>query len=178
MSARFIPANSVTLLAICEKREWRTAISRQHRVTATGTRPAARISLPSVQLKGLTFGPALVKSPDQPFTIGFAARDLSNAKGFDTFVQIVDKLAREGFDDRFVATGDSSRATYGCEQQWVKRKYNDKVAVFTAHLMREYPAAAQVIELPGKLPTTPICAACRISTCSCTRCAMAWRTGG
>lgn len=105
-----------------------------------------------VQLEGLDFGPPLVKTPGQPFTIGFAARDLSNAKGFDTFVQIVDRLVREGFDGRFVALGGSSGATYGYEQQWVERKYKGEVADFTAHLMREYPAAAQVIDLPGKLP--------------------------
>ena len=105
-----------------------------------------------VQLEGLNFGPALVKPPGGPFTIGFAARDLSNAKGFDTFFQIVDRLVREGTDARFVALGDRGGATYGYEQQWVKRKYKDEVPDFCGHLMREYPAAAEVIALPGKLP--------------------------
>ena len=105
-----------------------------------------------VQLEGLDFGPPLVKTPGTPFTIGFTARDLSNAKGFDTFVQIADRLIRQSIEARFVALGESSGATYGYEQQWVQRKYKGEVADFCAHLMREYPAVAQVIDLPGKLP--------------------------
>lgn len=105
-----------------------------------------------VQLEGLNFGPPLVKSTGTPFTIGFAARDLSNAKGFDTFIQIVDRLIHRGVEARFVALGDSSGATYGYEQQWVARKYAGAVPDFCAHLMREYPAVAKVIDLPGKLP--------------------------
>jgi len=114
--------------------------------------PAAVQGNIEVQLEGLDFGPQLAKGPGQPFTVGFAARDLSNAKGFDSFVQIVDRLVRDGFDGRFVALGDSGGATYGYEQQWVKRKYNGEVPDFCTHLMREYTAAAQVIDLPGKLP--------------------------
>lgn len=115
--------------------------------------PAALHGNIEVQLEGLEFGPALRRSQgDQPFTIGFSARDLSSAKGFDTFVAIVDRLVREGFEARFIALGGSNGSTYGYEQQWVQRKYKGEVPDFCAHLMREYPEAARVLELPGKLP--------------------------
>ncbi|WGR60530.1 glycosyltransferase [Paracoccus ferrooxidans] len=114
--------------------------------------PALRGNI-EVQLEGLDFGPAFAPPPGpRPFTIGFSARDLSSAKGFDTFVRIVDRLAREGFDARFIALGGADGSTYGYEQQWVQRRYGGEVADFCTHLMREFPAAAAVLERPGKLP--------------------------
>lgn len=106
-----------------------------------------------VQLEGLEIeadGPAA--SADHPFTIGFSARDLSSAKGFDVYVRLVDRLVREGMTANFVALGGSDGSTYGYEQQWVQRKYGGELADFRDHLLREYPGAADVIEFPGKLP--------------------------
>ena len=87
------------------------------------------------------------------FTVAFAARDLSSAKGFETYMRLVDRLVREGRaqNTRFVAIGGSTAATYGYEQQWVERQYKGELASFKEHLLRIYPAAS-VVEFPGRLP--------------------------
>ena len=111
----------------------------------------------AVQFEGFDIEPPLRKSAgannDQPFTIAFSARDLSSAKGFETYMRLVDRMVREGDagNTRFVAIGDPTAATYGYEQQWVERKYKGEVASFRDHLLRVYPAA-QVVEFPGRLP--------------------------
>jgi glycosyltransferase involved in cell wall biosynthesis len=89
---------------------------------------------------------------DAPFTIGFAARDLSNAKGIDVYVRLVDRLLAEGVQAHFVALGDAEAVTYGYEAQWVQRKYAGAVKSFRDHLLRVYPRAAAAIAFPGKLP--------------------------
>lgn len=116
--------------------------------------PPALQSNIEVQLEGIFIGDAVIptRNGGDDFTIGFAARDLSSAKGFDTYVRLVDRLAGQGVKARFVALGGSDGSTYGYEQQWVQRHYNGQVASFRDHLMREYPRAAQVIDYPGKLP--------------------------
>lgn len=97
--------------------------------------------------------PAAAPADDKPFTIAFAARDLSSSKGFETYVRLVDRMVREGqgANARFLAIGDAEASTYGYEQQWVQRKYAGAVASFKDHLLRTYPAA-QVMEFPGRLP--------------------------
>lgn len=87
------------------------------------------------------------------FTLGFAARDLSSAKGYEMFIRLVDRLVREGDgrDMRFIAIGDPAAPTYGYEQQFVHRHYNDKTKTFQDYLLERFPAA-DVIEFPGKLP--------------------------
>lgn len=105
-----------------------------------------------VQLEGIDFGPALEKQADAPLTIGFTARVLSNAKGFDTFVKIVDRLVQRGITARFVALGERTGPTYGYEPQWLQRRYNGEVPDYAEHVLRQYPAAAAVIDLPGRLP--------------------------
>lgn len=109
-----------------------------------------------VQFEGFdTFAdpfPAPGATAERPFTVGFSARDLSSAKGIDTFVRLVDKLVRKHDNMRFVALGGADVVTYGYEAQWVQRKYDGEVATFRDHLLREYPAAAKVISFPGKLP--------------------------
>lgn len=96
--------------------------------------------------------PRAARPADAPFTIGFAARDLSNAKGIDIYVRLVDRLLAEGVPARFVALGDPVASTYGYEAQWVERKYGGEVKSFRDHLLRLYPRAAAAIEFPGKLP--------------------------
>ncbi|MBN7787135.1 glycosyltransferase [Ponticoccus gilvus] len=108
-----------------------------------------------VQLEGFSFEDTKMPAPKEasgPLTIGFSARDLSNAKGFDTYVRLVDKLVERGLKAEFVALGGSEGSTYGYEQQWVQRNYDGEVASFRDHLLKVYPRAAEVIAFPGKLP--------------------------
>ncbi|KAA0912250.1 glycosyltransferase [Aquicoccus porphyridii] len=106
-----------------------------------------------VQFEGfeITPPPQPEHAPDKPFTIGFAARDLSNAKGIDIYMRLADRLIGEGLDARFVAIGDPDASTYGYEQQWVNHHYGGKVKNFRDHALRLYPRAER-IEFPGKLP--------------------------
>ncbi|MFC6758883.1 glycosyl transferase family 1 [Sulfitobacter porphyrae] len=128
--------------------------------------PAALRSRIEVQLEGFDF--AAMAEPEPPASdkgskggkrgkgskpvIGFAARDLSSAKGFETYVRLVDTLVERGVDAQFVAFGGAEEVTYGYEQQAVKRQHGGKVTTFRDHLMLAYPRAAKVIEFPGKLP--------------------------
>lgn len=117
--------------------------------------PEALQSNIEVQLEGFAFEDTKKPEPKErsaPLTIGFSARDLSNAKGFDTYVRLVDSLVERGLKANFVALGGSTGSTYGYEQQWVERKYGGAVDSFRDHLMKIYPRAAEVIEFPGKLP--------------------------
>lgn len=118
--------------------------------------PQALQSNIEVQLEGFPFendAETTAKAPaDAPLTIGFAARDLSSAKGFETYVRLVDALVARGVTARFVAMGGADGSTYGYEQQWVQRKYHGEVASFRDHLLKVYPRAAEVIAFPGKLP--------------------------
>jgi len=108
----------------------------------------------AVQFEGFEIAP-LPPAPPGPFTIGFAARDLSNAKGFDIFVRLVDRMVREGIADRlglrFAAIGDPQGTTYGYEKQWVERNFR-KGASFAEYLVRSFPAGGERILFPGKLP--------------------------
>jgi len=106
-----------------------------------------------VQLEGFDITPPAPKpaTPGKRFTIGFAARDLSNAKGIDIFMRLADRLLAEGMEARFVAIGDPDAPTYGYEQQWVERRHAGTVKNFRDHALGLYPNAAQ-IEFPGKLP--------------------------
>ncbi|QSH66910.2 glycosyl transferase family 1 [Pseudosulfitobacter pseudonitzschiae] len=117
--------------------------------------PKALQSNIEVQLEGFDFAAmpeAEVASEPRPFTIGFASRDLSSAKGFETFMRITDKLVGQGVDARFVAFGGAGVATYGYEEQAVQRLHDGKVKNFRDHLLLKYPRAASAVEFPGKLP--------------------------
>ncbi len=112
----------------------------------------------AVQFEGFDIQPPLRRNPEsaahgEPFTVAFSARDLSSAKGFETYMRLVDRMVREGdaANARFIAIGDPTAATYGYEQQWVERRYGGKVASFRDHLLKVYPGA-QVVEFPGRLP--------------------------
>ncbi len=105
-----------------------------------------------VQFEGFDITPPPVAPVlDKKFTIGFAARDLSNAKGIDIFMRLVHRLVEKGFNARFLAIGDPDASTYGYEQQWVERRHGGKVKNFRDHLLGVYPKA-RGIEFPGKLP--------------------------
>ena len=112
----------------------------------------------AVQFEGFDIQqPAEPQAPeteaDTRFTIAFTARDLSSAKGFETYIRLVDRLVHSGAAEntRFIAIGGPTAATYGYEQQWVQRQYKGQVASFKEHLLRLYPAAS-VVEFPGRLP--------------------------
>jgi len=120
--------------------------------------PAALQDRIAVQFEGFDIQAPLRERPaspeeTQPFTVAFSARDLSSAKGFETYMRLVDRLVREGDAEgmRFIAIGDPTAATYGYEQQWVERRYGGKVASFRDHLLQVYPGA-RVVEFPGRLP--------------------------
>lgn len=106
-----------------------------------------------VQMEGFDIHPPMPhpRDPKQPFTIGFAARDLSNAKGIDIFMRIADRLLGQGLRAHFIALGDPDASTYGYEQQWVQRQHEGRVKNFRDHLLGLYPHA-RAIEFPGKLP--------------------------
>lgn len=110
----------------------------------------------AVQFEGFDIQPqpSTTDRTDTRFTVGFAARDLSSAKGLETFVRLVDKLVQDGDGQamRFVAIGDPQASTYGYEQQWVERLRNPAIKSFLDHLFSLYPRAAKAIELHGKLP--------------------------
>lgn len=112
----------------------------------------------AVQFEGFDIQPPLQKNAGAPqegkrFTVAFSARDLSSAKGFETFIRLADRMVREGDGEntRFIAIGNAKAATYGYEQQWVQRRYQDEAVSFQDHLLKVYPAA-QVVEFPGHLP--------------------------
>ncbi len=131
--------------------------------------PSALQSNIEVQLEGFHFetrkdtnavsAPTSQPSPDpdppeaaHAVTIGFAARDLSSAKGFETYVRLVEKLVVRGVRADFVALGGADESTYGYEAQWVQRNFKGELANFRDYLLNRYPKAATVIRFPGKLP--------------------------
>lgn len=108
----------------------------------------------AVQFEGFDITPQPYGASDGPFTLGFAARDLSNAKGLEVYVRLVARMVQSGQAEgmRFLAIGDQAGATYGYEQQFVHRYYqNDKSRTYLHYLLEKYPEA-QVIETPGRLP--------------------------
>lgn len=115
--------------------------------------PALRANI-EVQMEGFDFTsmPAPMTGGREKMTIGFAARDLSSAKGFETYVRLVEKLISRGVDARFIAFGGAEEVTYGYEQQSVTRAHNGEIKTFRDHLLLKHPRAAKVIEFPGKLP--------------------------
>jgi glycosyltransferase involved in cell wall biosynthesis len=87
------------------------------------------------------------------FSLGFAARDLSVAKGLEVFVRLVDRLIREGDGAgmKFIAIGDPAAPSYGYDRQFAQRHFNDESKTFLDYLLLRYPAA-RLIEFTGKLP--------------------------
>lgn len=97
--------------------------------------------------------PAPVELPEGRPVLGFAARDLSSAKGLDTFVATAAKLAAERTDLHFVIVGDPTATTYGYEQLFLDRKYGkDSEVTFVEHLLRRHKVDRDRFTLTGKLP--------------------------
>lgn len=104
------------------------------------------------QFEGFDIKPLDYKLRSYHFKVGFAARDLSSSKGFETFVQIVDHFKTHYPNEQveFIAIGDPKAVTYGYEKQWVEKKYNDKSKTFCDHLRLQYLSACS-IEITGGL---------------------------
>lgn len=107
----------------------------------------------AVQFEGFDIAVPECERSDNRFTIAFTARDLSSAKGFETYMRLVDRMVNQGLAEgiRFLAIGDPTASTYGYEQQWVERRYQGQVKSFKDHLLKIHPKAS-VVEFPGKLP--------------------------
>jgi len=90
---------------------------------------------------------------DKPKTLGFAARDLSSAKGLDTFIETAKQLIDQGTDIHFVIIGDEQSTTYGYERVFLDRKYGKESAVsYLDHLMRQHKLDKSRFTITGKLP--------------------------
>jgi len=90
--------------------------------------------------------------PDRP-TLGFAARDLSSAKGLDSFIATAAHLIDGGENMHFVVIGDPAATTYGYERVFLDRKYGkDNKVSFIDHLMRRHRLDDTHFTFTGKLP--------------------------
>ena len=97
--------------------------------------------------------PAGIALPNNTKTLGFAARDLSTAKGLDIFIATAAHLIRSGEDFHFVVIGDPHATTYSYEQVFLDRKYGkDSKITFLEHLLREHNIDRARFTLTGKLP--------------------------
>jgi len=97
--------------------------------------------------------PADIALPEGVKTLGFAARDLSSAKGLESFMATAAHLIERGEDIHFVVIGDEQATTYGFEQLFLDRKYGkDSGVTFVEHLMRRYKVDRSRFTLTGKLP--------------------------
>ena len=113
----------------------------------------------SVQFEGIDkckvnqHSPANVYLPSGMKTIGFAALDLSSAKGLETFIETAAFLIKSEEAIHFVVIGDPDKTTYGYESLFLERKYgkNSKVT-FQDHLMRKFKADPERFTFTGKLP--------------------------
>lgn len=90
---------------------------------------------------------------DKPKTLGFAARDLSSAKGLDVFLETAKFLIDKGSDAHFVIIGDETATTYGYERVFLDRKYGKERAVtYLDHMMRQLKLDSSRFTITGKLP--------------------------
>ena len=85
--------------------------------------------------------------------LGFASRDLSSAKGLESFIATADHLISQGEDIHFVVIGDPTATTYGYERVFLDAKYGKEPAVnFIDHLLLEYELPKERFTFTGKLP--------------------------
>lgn len=107
-----------------------------------------------VQFEGFDLPPPSFDTPvsrqGKPFTVAFSARDLSSAKGYDTYMKVAQAIAERNLDIRCVALGSDQVSTYGYESVYLKEKYPLETVGFHEHLTRVYPKAN--VQLLGRLP--------------------------
>ena len=119
--------------------------------------PSSLKSMVRVQFEGFEIdkiqlqNDASTKSKDT-FTLGFTARDLSEAKGLEIFIRIVNQLIEQGDTENmeFVAIGDPAASSYGYDRQYAQRYFSDESKTFLDYLLSQYPKA-KIIDFKGKL---------------------------
>lgn len=67
--------------------------------------------------------------------IGYTARGLSSAKGFEQFVKISKAILKRNKNVKFVVIGDPKGEGYGYEKQFLKERYNDDNKTFKDHVV-------------------------------------------
>jgi len=86
-------------------------------------------------------------------TLGFAARDLSSAKGLEVFMDTAAWLLERNADIHFVVIGDATSTTYSYENVFLEKTYGKNSGVtFLAHTMRTRGLDPARFTLTGKLP--------------------------
>ena len=97
--------------------------------------------------------PVKIKLPKDVRTIGFAARDLSSAKGIQLFVQTAEILSKSDQKIHFVVIGDPGSTSYSYEQVFLEKKYGKKSKItFIEHLFNTHTLNRKHFSLTGKLP--------------------------
>ena len=97
--------------------------------------------------------PSGVELPMDKKTVGFAARDLSSAKGLESFIKTVAHLQQRGEDIHYVVIGDPASTTYGFEQVFLDKWYGKGSGVhFIDYLIRKYNIDITQVTRTGKLP--------------------------
>ena len=94
-----------------------------------------------------------VQLPSGVKLLGFAARDLSSAKGLEIFITTAAWLIERHKDIYFVIIGDPKSTTYSYEQIFLDRIYGKgKGATFVSYLMAKHAVDPTRFILTGKLP--------------------------
>jgi len=97
--------------------------------------------------------PSGVQLPAGSSTIGFAARDLSSAKGLEIFLATAAWLIERHTDIHFVIIGDPKSTTYGYEQVFLDKRYGKNSGVtFLAHLLKQHALDPSRLTVTGLLP--------------------------
>ncbi|MFK7978290.1 MAG: glycosyltransferase, partial [Halioglobus sp.] len=86
-------------------------------------------------------------------TVGFAARDLSSAKGLASFIATADYMIKNQTSVHFVIIGDANASTYSYERIFLDRKYGkEKAVTYLDHLLRKHKLDPNLFTITGKLP--------------------------
>lgn len=97
--------------------------------------------------------PANIQLPKGVKTIGFAARDLSSAKGLEVFIKTAEHLSRSNQKIHFVVIGNPEATTYGYEGVFLEKEYGKGNPItFIDHLFKTHKLNRKHFTLTGKLP--------------------------
>lgn len=83
--------------------------------------------------------------------IGYVARGLSSAKGFEQFIKISKEIIRKHQNVRFVVIGDPAGAAYGFESFYLKKKYKEKYKTFKDYVLDKEKVDMKYYNFVGKL---------------------------
>ena len=85
--------------------------------------------------------------------VGFAARDLSSAKGFEQFVRIANRIAQVRPDVRFVVLGSAEKLLYSYENHFLEDTYGaGNSPSFRDYVLEKHGAERWRFTFPGLLP--------------------------